>query len=320
MRLFWSLILTLCCTLGSQAQSNSSAVDYLNTFSQEFAQLQDMQIEYSSFRAHLGSDIAEKKRQALLARAQETQNRFQNLSPYSNDKGIRKNALKVVDEMLRLGNTDYEAQAAAKTKCQECFATILLQDELVDKNAQQIGKAMSAMVKSMEQFAKDNDITISDEGDDHETLLSKIGRINNYLNEINLATLEVQYADATIVEALNQKDLALAQKQVKALLKAANNASRRLKQLERIREDASAIYQAERLVDYYKRAAQDLYPKMLSAFDKKGNIINNKVDLYNKTIADLSKNIGTITNKYMNAKLQLQQKHIPKPKAKVART
>ena len=172
----------------------------------------------------------------------------------------------------------------------------------------------------MEQFAKDEDITIADDGDDHETLLGKISRINDYLNEINLATLEVQYADAAIVAALNQKDLDLAQKQVKALLKASNNARHRLQQIDRIKEDATVIYQAERLVDFYKKAAQDLYPKMLSAFDKKGNIINDKVDLYNNTIAELGKNIGTITNKYMNAKLNLQQRHIPKPKAKVART
>lgn len=320
MRLFYSLTLFLLVTLQSQAQPSNPAVDYLNVFNQEFAQLQDMQIEYSSFRAHLGSEVAEQKRLAMLARAQETKTRFESITPYNNDKGIQKNALKAVDELLKLGNTDYEAQAVAKTNCEDCFDAVLLQSELVDKSALQLSKAMSNMVKSMEQFAKDNEITISDEGDDHETLIAKIGRINNYLSEMNLATLEVQYADAAIVEALNKKDIPLAQKEVKNLLKAANNASRRIKQLDRINEDASAIYQAERLVDYYKKAAQDLYPDMLSAFDKKGNIINNKVDLYNKTIATLSKNIQTITNKYMNAKLNLQQKHIPKPKAKVART
>lgn len=320
MRLLYTLTLLLLSTFVSQAQIANTAVDYLNAFNQEFAELQDMQIEYSSFKAHLGSEVAEQKRQALLTRAQATKTRFESITPYNNDKGIQKNALKVVDEMLQLGNTDYEAQAVAKTKCQECFATVLLQSELIDKSAQQLSKAMSNMIKSMEQFAKDNDITIADEGDDHETLLGKIGRINNYLSDMNLATLEVQYADAAIIEALNNKDIPLAQKQVKALLKAANNASRRLKQLDRIKEDATAIYQAERLVDYYKKAAQDLYPNMLTAFDKKGNINNNKVDLYNKTIATLSKNINTITNKYMNAKLNLQQRHIPKPKAKVART
>ena len=317
--LFYTLCGLLLCSF-AQAQSGNDAVDYLNFFNQEFAQLQDIQIEYSSVLAHLGSEIAEQKRQALLARAQSTHDRFKNLQPHPKDKGIRNNALKVLDVMLKMGQTDYLAQAETKTGCSDCFPTILLQTELIDKEAENLSKAMGQTQKSIEQFAKDLDIELLDGDESPETLLGKIGRINGYLQEINLATLEVQYADAAIVAALNEKDIESAKKQVKALAKATSNANRRLKQLERIKEDATVIYQAERLVTFYEKATKDLYPKMLSAFDKKGNVINEKVDLYNNSIATLSRNIQEITNKYMNAKLQLQQRHIPKPKAKIART
>lgn len=320
MRFVLFAALFLSAAVGSQAQTFDTPVEYLNFFNQEFAQLQDMQIEYSSVRAHLGSDIAEQKRQELLNRAQTTYDRIKGLQAYPNDKGIQANALKVVDVMLLIGNKDYHSQAMAKTGCDDCFPTILLEDQLVDKEVSTLSKAMSNTVKSIEQFAKAEDIELSDDGDNHETLLGKINRINGYLQEINMATLEVQYADAAIVEALNQKDLALANKNVKALSKAAANAARRLKQLDRIKEDATAIYQAERLIEYYQKASKELYPKMLSAFDKKGNVINNKVDLYNKTIATLNRNIQTITQKYMEAKHNLQQRHIPKPKAKVIRS
>lgn len=95
------------------------------------------------------------------------------------------------------------------------------------------------------------------------------------------------------------------------MVKAANNASKRLKKIERIKEDATAIGQAEKLVDFYKDASKKLYPDMVSAFDKKGNVINEKVDLYNKSIQKLAKSTGTLTMKYETAKLNLQQRHIP---------
>lgn len=318
MRFLWLSMLFVAASFTAQAQENPVA--YIELFNQEFAQLQDLQIEYSSFVAHLGSEVAEQKRLALLERVKTTHDRFQNLEAYPKDQGMKSNTLKVLDIMLKMGNTDYLAEAEAKTGCSDCFEAILLQNQLIDKEAENLSKAMLDIQKSVTAFAKKQEVELLDDGDDHETLLGKIGRINNYLQEINLATLEVQYADAAIIAALNNKDLDQAKKNVKDLSKAASNASRRLKQLDRIKEDATAIYQAERLVDYYAKAAKDLYPDMLSAFDRKGNVINDKVDLYNKTIATLNNNIQTITSKYMDAKLQLQQRHIPKPKAKVART
>jgi len=304
----------------TNAQGFGSAVEYIEYFNKEFTLMQEMQIEYSSFLAHTGTEAAEIKRQSLLASSQKIHDRFANLKAFDNDKGIKSNAVKVLDIMLILGNNNYTATAKEKAGCLDCFEAILIETELVDKDVSKLGKAMSTMVKSIEDFAKANEIQMTDDGDSHETLLGKINRINNYLQELNLATLEVQYADAAIVNALNQKNPSKAKEEVKNMVKAANNASKRLKKIERIKEDATAIGQAEKLVDFYKDASKKLYPDMVSAFDKKGNVINEKVDLYNKSIQKLTKSAGTLTMKYETAKLNLQQRHIPKPKEKTIRS
>lgn len=318
-----NFILIFLCTLSINctfAQGFSSPLEYIEYFNKEFMLMQEMQIEYSSFLAHTGTDIAEQKRQSLLASSQKTHNRFVNLKAYENDKGIKSNAIKVLDIMLALGNTNYAIQATQKTGCTDCFAAILSQVELTDKDIQKLDKSMSTLVKSIEIFAKNNDIEMRDDGDNHETLLGKINRINNYLQELNLATLEVQYADAAIVTALNEQNLSKAKEEVKNMVKAANNASKRLKKMNRIKEDATAYGQAAKLVDFYKDAAKSTYPDMLSAFDKKGNIINSKVDLYNKSTQRMAKSIGTLTLKYETAKINLQQRHIPKPREKTIRS
>ncbi len=302
------------------AQGFGSPVEYIEYFNKEFALMQEMQIEYSSFLAHTGSAEAEAKRQSLLASSQKIHDRFASLKAFEDDKGIKSNAVKVLDIMLLLGNNNYTVTAIDKAGCLDCFEAVLIETELIDKDVDKLGKAMSSMVKSIEEFAKANNIQMTDEGDNHETLLAKINRINNYLQELNLATLEVQYADAAIVKALNEKNPSKAKDEVKNMVKAANNASKRLKKIERIKEDATAIGQAEKLVDFYKDASKKLYPDMVSAFDKKGNVINEKVDLYNKSIQKLAKSTGTLTMKYETAKLNLQQRHIPKPKEKVIRS
>jgi hypothetical protein len=304
----------------TNAQNFGSPVEYIEYFNKEFSLMQEMQIEYSSILAHTGTEAAEVKRVSLLASSKKIHDRFANLKAFDNDKGIKSNAVKVLDIMLMLGNNNYTTAAQEKANCLDCFEAVLVETELIDKDVEKLSKSMNTVVKSIEEFAKANEIKMTDDGDSHETLLGKINRINNYLQELNLATLEVQYADAAIVNALNEKNPSKAKEEVKNMVKAANNASKRLKKIERIKEDATTIGQAQKLVDFYKEASKKLYPDMVSAFDKKGNVINEKVDLYNKSIQQLTKSVGSFTMKYETAKLNLQQRHIPKPKGKVIRS
>ncbi len=321
MRILIATFLLINFTIIGQAQKGfSSAVEYIEYFNGEFALMQELQIEYSSFVVYTESDVAESKRQDLLAATKKIHDRFANLSTYEDDKGVKANAVKITEIMLEIGNKNYNSLASEKAGCTECFASILTQTELTEKDVEQLGKNMDGLIKSIEDFAKANDIDMIDDGNSHESLLGKINRINNYIQELDLATLEVQYADNDIVNALNEKDVPKAKEGIKNMIKAANNANKRLKKIERIKEDATALGQAQKLVDYYKDAAKQLYPDMVSAYDKKGNIINEKVDLYNKCIQQLSKSVGSYTQKYQQAKFNLQQRHIPKPKEKISRS
>ena len=313
MRFLFTLLVACSFSSFAQAQSFSSPLEYIEYFNQEFRHMQELQIEYSSFLVHTRSDVAEAKRQALLASTQKTHNRFAHLKAYENDKGIKENATKALDQMLEIGNKDYAKLSFDKAGCIDCFASVLAETELTDKDTDKLGKTMKAMIKSIEDFAKANNIRMEDANANHESLLGKINRINGYIRELDLATLEVQYADEAIVKALNDKNPSKAKEEIKNMVKAATNANKRLKKVERIKEDATAFGQAERLVAFFKDAAKELYPDMVSAFDKKGNILNDKVKLYNKTIEKLSRGGNNANVKYQTAKANLQLRHIPKP-------
>lgn len=314
------LILALGFVYQIQAQSFSQPVEYIEYFNQEFNDIQDLQIEYSSFLVHTRSELAEKKRQELLTATKKIHDRFTKITPYQNDKGMRATAIQVLDIMLEIGNKNYSQLATEKTGCLDCFASIITQNDLTDKDAINMGKVMQALIKNIDDFAKTNKVELTSNTNQNESILGKINRINNYTRQLDLVTLELEYANSNIVHILNEKNIDKAKESIKAMNKAAANASKRLKNIERIKEDATSFGQAEKLIDLYKEAAKNIYPDMLSCFDKKGEIINEKVNLYNKSIQKINSGAGNCYQNYLNAKQNLQERHIPKPQGKVMRS
>jgi hypothetical protein len=305
---------------GISAQTFDEPVEYINFFSQEFEVMYDLQLEYSSFLVHTSDDQVNIKGKELNSATQKIHDKFQGVTAYENDRDIKANAVAVLDKMLEISNTDYFDQAAKKAGCLDCFATILERTKMADKDNKVLGKAMDKLVKSIDDFAADNNITMEEGDKERESLLGKINRINDYITELDLAVLEVQYASTAIIDALNAEDPAKAKELVKELSKATANASKRLKKVERIKEDATAIGQAERLIGFHKDGIKNIYGNMVGAFDKKGQIINSKVDAYNKASNKLNQGVNTWNNKYQSAKFNLQQRHVPKPKQQYKRS
>lgn len=309
-----TLLLSLACIANIQAQSFSSPVEYIEHFNKEFVTIQELQVEYSAFLVHTRSEVAEEKRQSLLKATQASHDRLAQTQAYADDKGMKANAVKVLDIMLAIGNKSYSTIASEKVGCVDCFACILTEDELTNEDTKEMGKVMKNLVKSYEEFAKANKVELTDKDAAHETLLAKINRINDYVRQLDLSVLEAQYAGTDIVNALNAKDIAKAKENIKTLVKAAANANKRLQKIERISEDATAFGHAESLIEFYKEAAKNIYPDMVDAFDKKGEIINEKVDSYNKNIVKINNGATNGYAKYLTAKVNLQQRNIPKPK------
>lgn len=305
---------------GASAQTFDKPVDYINFFSQEFEVMYDLQLEYSTFLVHTSDEQSSIKGKELNSATQKIHDKFQGVTAYQDDRDIKANAVAVLDRMLEISNTDYFDKAAEKAGCVDCFAAILERTKMADKDNKVLAKSMDKLIKSIDDFAADHDIRMEEGDKERETLLGKINRINDYITELDLAVLEVQYASTAIIDALNEEKIDEAKQLVKELSKATANASKRLKKIEKIKEDATALGQAERLVDFHKDGIKNIYGNMVGAFDKKGQIINSKVDAYNKASNKLNQGVNTWNNKYQAAKFSLQQRHIPKPKQQYKRS
>lgn len=297
-----------------QAQTFADPVKYIGFFNQEFANMQQLQVEYSSYLVHSRSEVADQKRAQLDQFIKQIQQKFSGVTAYENDQGIKASAVKTLSLMKASIEKDYASAAAGETGCTDCFETVEKESQLHDKDSDEVDKAMKSMQENIKKFAKINEIDLVYDKNDNNDAILKINKINTYVRNIDLATLQVQYADGKIIKALNEKDIEGAKAANKKLAQAITDATKRLKKVEDIKEDATCYGQAERLIEFYKKAQKEIYPELLGSFKKDGSIINEKVDTYNKYINKLNIGGTNALNKYYEAKHNLLQRNIPKPK------
>lgn len=307
------LILLLSCPalVGSQAQTLETPFEYVNFFDKEFIQLQDLQIKYSSLHAYKGESEAEQMRPAIVAQTERMLQRLQGVTPHPDDPGAQASALKTAGLLLAKGKKNYRAAGVQRAGCDDCFAALLEQVALIRKDEQAISEAMTTTIQHLEAFAADHNIRVTTENNERTLVLRRINRLNNYLQEVNLAVSEVQYANNAVTKVLNKRQKEQGQLAAKALVEASANAVQRLSALARIQDDAPFFAATRRLIDAYRKAGQYLYPSMFDAFEDDGSIPNDKVDSYNNSIEALNKNITALHQDLSNAQQVLEQQHVP---------
>ena len=300
-----------------KAQKFTDAVEYLNFFNQEFAVMQQRQLDYMSAAIHLEGEEVEQARAQLRAAVDNAQAKFNAVTPMDKDNGLRQNALKTINEVKALSDADYKEAVQKKVKCTNCFAAELYENELTKKDGKELDKAFAKMSKSIDEFAKANEIKMLSGKDENDFVIEKFNKVSDYLRDLNLVVLQLQYANDNIIKALNANDINTASKEVKKLQTAYNEAKSRFGTIKRITEDAACINKVSGLLNHYEQCVNKFYPQMLSAFDKKGVIINEKVDLYNKNIEKVNNVSAFKLNEYQQTRLELLQRYTPRPQQKV---
>jgi lysophospholipase L1-like esterase len=316
-KLFTVSFVALSAFYSLKAQTFTDAVDYLNYFNQEFAGLQQFQMDYMSAAIHLEGEEVDEARNKLKTAVDNAQAKFNAVAPFAKDNGLRQNAIKTINEVKALSDADYSEAVKKKVKCTDCFEAELYENELIKKDGKELDKAFNKMSKSIDEFAKANEIKMLSGKDEGDIAIEKFNKVSDYLRELNLVVLQLQYANDKIINALNANDISTAEKEVKKLRTAYNEAKSRFSTVKRITEDANCINKVSGLLNHYEQCVEKFYPQMLSAFDKKGQIINEKVDLFNKNIDKVNNVSAVKLNEYQQARIELLQRHTPRPQQKV---
>lgn len=308
------LILSLALSpLLAKAQPQSEAGNFLESLNNEFRVLQEMQVDYLSHMVHGRGTTLEGKREELQAAVSSAVKNVGALNAPANDKGLKKAALETFKGMDEMTRKDHSETVLKKAGCSNCFAAVEVEYKEMKATSDEVNKSFSKMQKKIEEFAKENDIQLIDSENEFDVILGKVNRINDYLQELDICVQQAFYASEDVVKSFNEKNQKVAAAAVKKMGKEMNEAMKRFKGLSAIPEDAICIKKAQLLLDFYQKMADEIYPDMLGAFDKKGEITQAGANIFNKNIEKIGKQLPPKSDAYQQSKAELLLKNVPKP-------
>jgi len=300
------------------AQKFETPIEYVQFFNQEFANMQYLQMQYTSLVVHEDPETAEQISEQLDQMVLDALNKFGGVHQHPEDKGLKASAVQVLKTMQASSDKDTDQEIMDAVGCLDCFEAEVKRYELLLHDEAEIQEAMDNMNEQITIFAEANGIQMLDEESEGDYTVEVISRVMDYIQQIDLVVLEMQYAEDDIIDALNEQDIDNAKELNKELGKAINNAQKRMNKIETIKEDKTMWAQVERLIEFYKEANKTYFPEMLSAFDKDGQIINDKVDAYNDNINLMNTEKTGKFSRYYQSKDDLLRRVVPQPDEGVA--
>jgi predicted metal-dependent hydrolase len=311
---FYFLSIFFCFPFLLKAQT---AIEFLETLNNEFSVLQHLQIDYLSNMVHRNGDDLASKSLELKTAASAAIEKIAAMPAPPNDNGLQKTALETFKGMGRMTENNNKDQILKKAGCSDCFELDELEYKEMKAASDEVSKTFSLLKKRIEEFAGSNNIKLVDNKDEFDLIISKVNRINDYLQLLNLCAAQPQYSSDNVVKLLNEKKIKEAENALKFFKKELKEAQKRHKSIGPIREDAICLKKVEILLGFYQKMADEIFPQMLSAFDKKGEIIQSSLNTYNNCIDKINLQLPQKISDYEQAKTALLQRNVPKPEKEI---
>ncbi len=289
------------------------AFEFLKTLNKEFTFLQSLQVDYLGNMVHRHGDALEEKNIELQNAVKSAVSKIEALETLPNDNGLKKAALETFLDMDNMTKSDFKEIIMKKVGCIDCFAAEEYKFQLVNEESEKVNRSFSKLQKRIENFAKENNIQLLDSKNEFEIIIAKVNRINDYLQLIDLSLAQAHYASETVIKNFNSENFKAAQESIKTMKKEMKEAFKRFKKIEPINEDAFCLKKADILLSFYQKMADEVFPEMLGAFNKKGEIDNNGIKIFNKNIETINRQLPQKKEAYQQMKSELLMKNVPKP-------
>lgn len=293
--------------------SQNAALGVLETLNKEFRYLQELQIDYLSNLVHHSGDAMDGKSQLLKSAVAAAVQKIELLPTAPNDNGLKKIAIETFMGMDEMTEKDYTEIIQQKAACIDCYAAKEIEYKEMKAVSDEVNKSFSKMQQRLESFAKENNITLVDTKNEFDIIIIKVNRINDYLQLIELCVARAHYASEAVIKNFDEENPKTASVTLKTMKKELKAAFKQLKNISPIKEDAVCLKKAELLLAYYQQIADEIYPEMLSAYDKKGVLNAAGANTYNKNIDKINRQLPSKKGAYDQSKADLLMRNVPKP-------
>ncbi len=336
---FLMLMLALLFVSASRAET---AVEYMESFSNQYQALQKDMWDYTSSVSHgKSARKVEKRRMELIATAQKALGSARAAKDFGGTTDYRDAVIDFFEIYYNVLNEDYakivDMEEIAEQSYDNMEAYMTAKELATDK----LMEAGEIVQEAQEKFAKENNITLLEREDDMSRKMEIASKVYDHYNEVYLIFFKSFKQEVYLLDAIGRKDLNAVEQNRVALKATAEEGIEKLKALEPYGGDRSLVDNNMELLKFYIQEADREVPKMTDYFLKEENFMKVKtnfdqikeknrtqkdVDTYNQAVNDMNaaveaynsanESTNNLRGKYIDSWNRTAQKytdkHVPK--------
>lgn len=251
----------------------------------------------------------ENKRQNLVAQIKEEIGQIRTLKSYNGDNSLKEASIVYLNIQKIAMDEDYEKIVNLEEIAEKSYDDLEMYLNLQEKVNEKLHQASDSFDVAYKGFAANYEITlIEGELDKKSKRIKKMGETLDYYHEAMLLQLKCAYQERSIVEALDKGDVNSAQQGLSSLTTIIDENLVKLDAMQPYEGDFSMIGATRKLINFFKREAEDDFTKMLDYHIKKENFETVKknfdakskserdqeaIDEYNNAINDFNAAVKT---------------------------
>lgn len=338
---FLTLLLVTAGSASAHAQTNT-AYEYLDAIGNEFYEISQSSMAYTSAASHgKSARKVDKRRTELITTIREAETKIRKMKPYAGDASLRDSvvAYLVLDRLVM--TEDYgkilNMEEIAEQSYDLMEAYLLAKERAEEK----LEAAYDRVSEQQKLFAERNNIKLVAGTSKLSKKLEKSGKVIGYYNKVYLLFFKSYKNEVYLMEALDKKDISAMEQTKNALLASAEADLEKIGPVPAFNGDNSLKIACQQMLAFYKMEASQKVPEMVNFllkqenFDKMQAALEAKrpadrtrqdIDNYNNAVKDfndalvrinalhndLNKKRGTLLQQWNNASEQFLDRHVPK--------
>lgn len=335
--------LTLVLVTGiSSAYAQSEAYQYLETIGNEFQEISQNSMSYTSAASHgKSARKVEKRRTELINSIKAAETRIRRMKPFAGDASLRDSvvAYLVIDRIVM--TEDYGKILNMEEIAEQSYDAMEAYLLAKEKAEEKLEAAYDRVGEQQKLFANRNNIKIVEGTSKLGKKLEKSGRVISYHNKVYLLFFKSYKNEAYLMDALNKKDISAMEQTKNTLLMSAEQDLEKLGPIPAFNGDNTLKTACQQMLAFYKMEASQKVPEMVNFllkqenFEKMNKAIQAKrpadrsqtdIDNYNNAVKefnaavdkvnamhnDLNKKRGALLEQWNNASENFLDKHVPK--------
>lgn len=335
--------LTLVLVTGiSSAYAQSEAYQYLETIGNEFQEISQNSMSYTSAASHgKSARKVEKRRTELINSIKAAETRIRRMKPFAGDASLRDSvvAYLVIDRIVM--TEDYGKILNMEEIAEQSYDAMEAYLLAKEKAEEKLEAAYDRVGEQQKLFANRNNIKIVEGTSKLGKKLEKSGRVISYHNKVYLLFFKSYKNEAYLMDALNKKDISAMEQTKNTLLTSAEQDLEKLGPIPAFNGDNTLKTACQQMLAFYKMEASQKVPEMVNFllkqenFEKMNKAIQAKrpadrsqtdIDNYNNAVKefnaavdkvnamhnDLNKKRSALLEQWNNASENFLDKHVPK--------